>query len=1430
MSDDIRNSAAAGGENLSAADKLSSAAQTLSDVDAEAKARREEERLDRLMKEKRERELSEALEKQRLEEEKQAREIMRKKQAELEYAENYRKKLREQKARNEALAANRRAAERKAAEERQRKEAEEAAREQLIKQGLAEAERRNAESDSLLLSTSNRVKQKELAAEELKRRIREARDKAEKESAEALLRSLMADDGMSGMVVTAEGIELFPGNEGYDEALTKARAEAEGAEKPEAEALRSESLLAAITAKLADNKDGAASADSVSTADGAPENTNSASGASVPEISEDYILGKSIGTAKADNGQSDAEAKSADTAEGDGADDFIISFGETVHLSGADETYDKGAESDADISAEAPASKESATIGAEASKPEGNAYASGTQGSASGGAYLFSTSTYDMMTADTDFGEDYTEKKRSNEQTLQRYRDTESGEAYSGPAGVTENTSDGDGKRNKKNKSSTPEYKYHAGGVYNSELLTEKVADGKNGEQNAQSGADGKEKNTKNEAAVTANDTAVRTVAAVGASSPVSAKRAEYDEEDARIAKLVEEKSKLEGELRAAEEKNLAEIASLTEKEQSAKRDMLKTEFEIKEAQYRREIEELNARLAELERAHNAKREELEGSILSYETKSTELRKNADNDTKAREREALDKQSAEELNAQSVEALDKNELKNYLNRADSKERRLKTRIDKSRRQYKRARSKGLDPAPSLYEVIRLEGELTESYVISYKHILASDGKQYKGTYKSKIKSLTSQYNKDLADWSALTGANTDTLSKTLADDIAEGKELRAIPKVYLADAEAAVKESASDTESDEKRAIADTASKLTGQEEMRSLGEKELRDYLGKRDKAERRLEGEISDLRKKQKNAKNAKLLKHLKPCIEKEAELLDSYVTDYKYIISSEKQKDKKKYAAKVNTWTEAYNRDLEMWRGLTETPVTLYPTDAVSRMDKGEDAPKPYVISTPDAPKSEKPKEGSAKSEELDELRSEAERTAEQSGLTAISKQDLADYLNRSSGREAKLIRAVTNAERKLRGKKGEGALVALKAVIDAKAELVDFYVETYSATLAVEKTKYVKQYESKLTSAKNSYNKSTKRWRELSDTAAYTVPSTIIKDIKAGKEYGKTPTVDIADKYSYAETVSKGAEKSSEPTAKKSKEKPLITKADMKADIRTVEAKIDYRCDKYGKSIELSEYRYGEQSKKDKRRLNNESSKLRAMKRGKRAVLNAARSDNARYLEAANLKLGENGKSQSKSERAAELQERIRKLLLERKSINERLDSLYAEEELGGKRARGKSYRTRLSEYRLSEVKREFKRQGKNYRKVSKFRVSPARKQSVYDAMNKKIELTGYLAECRYRLKHEKPKAAARKYLKSEISETKKSIKHSNSDIDYYLVKNGKRSAKTPSAKHQLIWLLVLLFIIAAGVAIYLFRAPIFEWVKGVIAQLIPAANP
>jgi chromosome segregation ATPase len=235
---------------------------------------------------------------------------------------------------------------------------------------------------------------------------------------------------------------------------------------------------------------------------------------------------------------------------------------------------------------------------------------------------------------------------------------------------------------------------------------------------------------------------------------------------------------------------------------------------------------------------------------------------------------------------------------------------------------------------------------------------------------------------------------------------------------------------------------------------------------------------------------------------------------------------------------------------------------------------------------------------------------------------------------------------------------------------------------------------------------------------------------------------------------------------------------------------------------------------------------DQSKLRAIRSLSRGAIRHENACNSRYLNALHFDAAVLGAENSaKADRIEELQKRLEELLHERDDINIRLCSLYREEDTSGKKIRRRSYRANLAAARMRAARSAYRRCASSAREVARFRVSLQEKSKAYEAMNKKIEYSAYLAECRYRMSHERPRGAQRRKLNAEIRDTQKRIRDMDADIRFHTDKLGRRSAKSPKPEGQLTWLILLILLGVVGFAIYWFRAPIWEFLQPIISGLL-----
>ena len=469
-----------------------------------------------------------------------------------------------------------------------------------------------------------------------------------------------------------------------------------------------------------------------------------------------------------------------------------------------------------------------------------------------------------------------------------------------------------------------------------------------------------------------------------------------------------------------------------------------------------------------------------------------------------------------------------------------------------------------------------------------------------------------------------------------------------------------------------------------------------------------------------------------------------------------------------------------------------------------------------------------------------------------IVAIDKKNLAKQLKKSAAVEKKLAKKAAAKLKKAKHKKGEARILLQTDYLAIQKLLVESYANDYRLCLEAGNKKQKKNALKKLETATAAYNVGVDNWSALTETVAPKCPATLADDIAAGNVPVIAPVV-------YVKPGKKGKKAKAEPKASRKdmeKEACRFEKedaerdkmlADLKADevkafepvskkafkkqtekdIATIKAKIAYRCDKITEALTASKYTFLAEKGKEKAAKRDAMARIKAMKRAEKALIKNTNKDAKRFLELINTDPAKcKARRSADRERMAELRQRIMSLLAQKEDINARLCAAYTDSnevanESKKAKKKSKNVRKKIAAVKLKATKRAYKKQQKTFKKVSRMNLTLAKKEEIYTLMDKKTELAAYLAECNYRVKHEKSKGDAKRALVAEVKATKRRIKINEKDLASYTAKAARRSEKTPSAASKLGWIIVLLLIAGAAVAAYMFGPQIMELVKGFI---------
>ena len=800
-------------------------------------------------------------------------------------------------------------------------------------------------------------------------------------------------------------------------------------------------------------------------------------------------------------------------------------------------------------------------------------------------------------------------------------------------------------------------------------------------------------------------------------------------------------------------------------------------------------------------------------------------------------RDALVEEVNKLMEATAASALAAKVLEKKLAESSRLEKEVICKIRALRKTMRSAKQNGR--AIYLKECLEQEAKLIELYYEDYKLAKSANVKKQIKSYRKKIIHCVREYNIDTTHFTTLTGTHNTRISENFMERI--DAEIFALPTLIVPDylashtALAEVKEFA---EAEAQKAIlSDSTTSIAKRLEREALdeeikkadAEKVERDYErslthAERDKAYKTVAAAPAsplDIAAILETTTNKKL---------KKLELLaiDKRRRDEENIRSfnAAAAKDEKKQRERAE--------EKEVRRIMAEDYEQRTAIDAYNKKLEALEQTNPELISE-DARR---------------ELLLAAERLSENESFTALARRELRRYIRDEKKDEKSIIKDIRRTRKKYNNATVRKiALPYLRESIGFVHELLERYVETFKAAVIARHKKYTKIYEKKTSLLLDEYRADLDLWKNVTGESVPAIPLSVIEDVKMGREIAPIPKLDEElvltpknerrlKKLDLLNFIK--AEKKREKRAKEHEkemremtmddgEHIVISKFHMDTDLDTVKSRIEFRKERYINDLRLMRFRFGEETPKEMRKHRGEITKLAKMKRHGKRYVKYTKRNNERYLKIANLDLKPlYSKSDVHKERLEILQNRIRNLLIQRDEVNMRLLTLYAEENANPEKKR-RTNKRRISKVKLKAAKRAFKKQFKLYKLASKYRVPEAEKQRIYEIMNRRIDLRTYLAECKFRKRHEHPRAfKARRVLRQQIKDTKLRLKYADRDFKKFMRKASKRSARTPNPKIQILWCFVLLTMAAIiGGGVYLFmtyKDLIFAYFNSFIAYV------
>ena len=208
--------------------------------------------------------------------------------------------------------------------------------------------------------------------------------------------------------------------------------------------------------------------------------------------------------------------------------------------------------------------------------------------------------------------------------------------------------------------------------------------------------------------------------------------------------------------------------------------------------------------------------------------------------------------------------------------------------------------------------------------------------------------------------------------------------------------------------------------------------------------------------------------------------------------------------------------------------------------------------------------------------------------------------------------------------------------------------------------------------------------------------------------------------------------------------------------------------------------------------------------------KRAI-RGQRSDNDRYYSAVML----NPRRARLPRRAAReelslLREKLMGLLQERDTLNDRLIALYR----GG--SGSKTYEQKRDSYVRKRVRRVYLKQKQTADMIESYRLPRAKKERVYTLMDRRTYLCGEIAGAEYSLRHSKLRGRARREKLRSLRRNRRELRRTEARLGTESRKLIARGSDNRRAmRFEITAWMVLILIIGAGVACYMFRDKLVE---------------
>ncbi len=255
------------------------------------------------------------------------------------------------------------------------------------------------------------------------------------------------------------------------------------------------------------------------------------------------------------------------------------------------------------------------------------------------------------------------------------------------------------------------------------------------------------------------------------------------------------------------------------------------------------------------------------------------------------------------------------------------------------------------------------------------------------------------------------------------------------------------------------------------------------------------------------------------------------------------------------------------------------------------------------------------------------------------------------------------------------------------------------------------------------------------------------------------------------------------------------------------------------------MQIKKLHFGEKNRKYKKKYDALCKERAMVEAHIPKAMKAEKRDNERYYAVVKSDINKMKlPKHANKEALTELQIEIETLLRERDAVNRELIALYNSSKTADDTKNNTFERLKTAR---KGAKSAYNKQRKLANEIDALHIPLDEKKKIYDPMNRITQLNAEINELIYRIEREKLKGRAKNAAISSIKKKKSERAHLERVVKA-LSKKAKKKAyrEREERKLQLFWIVILLIVVAAGIAAWYFRADIMSYIKSFAKATIP----